>query len=236
LFHDLAQTIQDWEHAHLPQGWHCLAVTRAEAAWLNRALRAVLHPGDIPPWVIGERVIQRHNDYRGTDLRTGQLGVLRAVDFGRDELIAEFDGIPVAVTSQYANQWWDYGYASTVHKAQGGEWDQVAFVRFDPTWLTDAPPPPADDDAEPDDLLVTNGRTITRRVLYTAMTRGRQGFHLFAPDPVALIAASTRTATQRRLTKEGRNTRCYYWTRQRLQALPPAPSGGGRQTFHYPSP
>ena len=68
----------------------------------------------------------------------------------------------------------DSAFATTVHKAQGSEFDRVAVVL-------------PDDDA----------RVLSRELLYTALTRARHGALLWSPESVLLraIARHTRRAS-----------------------------------------
>lgn len=134
--------VAQWEAQRLPTvsaltAWHVIAYTNREVAWLNMALRQMLHPQAQGPWVVGERIMQIHNDYTigQSGLRNGEFGEITAIT--HQTLTARFTDQNVTVPLVYAESYWRWAYATTVHKALGGEWDQIAFVHLPPDWVQD---------------------------------------------------------------------------------------------------
>jgi hypothetical protein len=75
----------------------------------------------------GDRIVVRTNWYAHADLRNGQTGTITHVDpdsgqlsFRRDD-----DRVEVVLPKQYVDQSVDYGYAQTIHTAQGHTYDRV---------------------------------------------------------------------------------------------------------------
>ncbi len=115
--------------------WHVIAYTNREVALLNFILRQILQPQAQGPWVVGERIMQIHNDYTigQYGLRNGEFGDIIAMT--RQSLTARFSDQEVTVPLVYAESYWRWAYATTVHKALGGEWEHVAFVHLPPDWV-----------------------------------------------------------------------------------------------------
>jgi exodeoxyribonuclease-5 len=63
------------------------------------------------------------------DFNPGDSSILIDAD-GRDTSIpmVRFDGIASTVPADLETTWFDHGYAMTVHKAQGSEWNNVLFL------------------------------------------------------------------------------------------------------------
>ncbi|HVR78108.1 MAG TPA: hypothetical protein VMS99_06900, partial [Acidimicrobiia bacterium] len=75
----------------------------------------------------GDRIVVRTNWYAHADLRNGQTGTITHVDpdsgqltFRRDD-----DRVEVVLPRRYVDQSVDYGYAQTIHTAQGHTYDRV---------------------------------------------------------------------------------------------------------------
>jgi conjugative relaxase-like TrwC/TraI family protein len=75
----------------------------------------------------GDRIVVRTNWYAHADLRNGQTGTITNVDpdsgqltFRRDD-----DRVVVVLPKRYVDQSVDYGYAQTIHTAQGHTYDRV---------------------------------------------------------------------------------------------------------------
>jgi hypothetical protein len=75
----------------------------------------------------GDRIVVRTNWYANADLRNGQTGTITHVDpdshqltFRRDD-----DRVEVVLPRRYVDQSVDYGYAQTIHTAQGHTYDRV---------------------------------------------------------------------------------------------------------------
>ncbi|UCD71369.1 MAG: ATP-binding domain-containing protein [Syntrophobacterales bacterium] len=162
---------------------------------LNRQIRRKLdYYGEIP--CEGERIICLKNN-RYTKLMNGQLGTLRSINikvpphiyggviemdsmpelyhtlihsccFGKKEYNGYYDEVSLKKveyilddTGYPAVDLFDFGYAISVHRSQGSEWDNVLlFEERSQYW-----------DAE-----------FTKRWLYTAVTRAKQGLFIVAKD------------------------------------------------------
>lgn len=162
-----------------------LTATRSEgnelsSARLNKRLharmKARVHDDEEESLRAGEPVMMQHNDYtRG--LFNGDQGViLNALPYGTSEpqrvcAFSTSSGIVVVPLASIANDI-SLSYATTVHKAQGSEFDHVLF------------------------LLPNTGLPIlTRDLLYTAVTRARTSVTLVA-DPESL-ARTVESRTER---------------------------------------
>lgn len=85
----------------------------------------------------GDRIVMRTNWYAHADLRNGQTGTVTAVDPESGQLTfrRDHDRVEVVLPKRYVNQSVDYGYAQTIHTAQGHTYDRV-HVYVDPA-MTD---------------------------------------------------------------------------------------------------
>jgi hypothetical protein len=106
----------------------------------------------------GDRIVVRTNWYAYHDLRNGQTGTVTAVDPGTGGLTfrRDHDGVEVVLPKQYVEQSADYGYAQTIHTAQGHTYDQ-AHVYVD--------------------------QTMTAEHGYTGLSRARAETHIWTTDP-----------------------------------------------------
>ena len=125
---------------------------------LNRALQADLNPEARPGamhWgreehlYLGDRVIQTRNDY-DLDVMNGEIGAVVGLDSSR--LSVRFDDERVVDYSREKAKALHLAYALTTHKSQGSEWPWVVVV-----------------------VHSTHTQMLTRSLLYTAITRARQG-------------------------------------------------------------
>ena len=164
----------------LPDEIQVLSPTRRGACGtveLNRMLQAALNPqtpgkkeralhGVI--FREGDRLIQTRNNYDilwmradgsdGTGIYNGDIGILRKLDPEEGSLTVEFDGRFARYDAEMADDL-EHAWALTVHKAQGCEYRAVVMV------LSDA-----------------SRRLLTRRVLYTGVTRARELLILVGDD------------------------------------------------------
>lgn len=150
---------------------------------LNARLQAVLNPdptGRALSWKVrdqqlraGDRVIQNHNDYhRG--VTNGELG--RVVEVSKDELVIDFEsGVQIYGEPADARHV-RLAYALTVHKYQGSEIPWAVVLCHS-----------------------THTRMLTRRWLYTAVTRAKQGVVLVG-NLVGLESALRNTLDDQRCT------------------------------------
>jgi conjugative relaxase-like TrwC/TraI family protein len=75
----------------------------------------------------GDRIVVKTNWYTHNDLRNGQTGTVTAVDLGTGGLSfrRDHDGVEVVLPKRYVAQSVDYGYAQTIHTAQGHTYEQA---------------------------------------------------------------------------------------------------------------
>jgi exodeoxyribonuclease V alpha subunit len=125
-------------------------INEALARWLRATLDDPLDPGPRSPWYPGRPVMVLRNDYV-MSLYNGDVGlVLPGADGTLSTCFAQPDGgfrfIAPARLPEH-----DTAFASTVHKAQGSEFDEVLLL-----------------------LPSQSSRVVTRELLYTGVTRARQ--------------------------------------------------------------
>ncbi|MEP6981258.1 MAG: ATP-binding domain-containing protein, partial [Nakamurella sp.] len=118
---------------------------------LNRALKAALNPGrgTVRGFDAGDRVVATANHAEATPVcyANGEVGtVTRAAD---NSLTVEFTGGQSEISGKALGDLL-HGWAITVHRAQGSEWEAVVAVM----------PPEA-------------GAMLSRPLVYTALTRAR---------------------------------------------------------------
>lgn len=145
--------------------------------------RTLLGLGGGDPWPVpGDKVVCLRNNHELGLLNGALWRVTSAMTYPermRVEMTvvpeAESDGLPTAVEAHahhFAGReeelaWWDrreaqefaYGYALTVHKAQGSQWDDLVLVDESSAFRTDAP-----------------------RHLYTGITRAAKKIAVFVPS------------------------------------------------------
>jgi conjugative relaxase-like TrwC/TraI family protein len=75
----------------------------------------------------GDRIVVRTNWYAHADLRNGQTGTITRVDIDTGEITfrRDHDRVEVVLPRRYVDQSVDYGYAQTIHTAQGHTYDRV---------------------------------------------------------------------------------------------------------------
>ncbi|MDR1608395.1 MAG: ATP-dependent RecD-like DNA helicase [Deltaproteobacteria bacterium] len=98
---------------------------------------------------VGDRVIQLRNNYQ-RDVFNGDLGLVTSVDPENQELTVEFDHVKSLYQLFELDEIWP-AWALTVHKSQGSEFPVVVMPLFSGHW-----------------------RMLRRKLLYTAVTRGRR--------------------------------------------------------------
>ena len=140
---------------------------------LNRSLRQVLNPprGDAQEvhfqrsrnsqnaevFRIGDRVIQTRNNY-DLHVMNGEMGTVEAIKeppperpaLGRFAIVRMDDGREICYPSKLLREL-ALAYAITVHKSQGSEWPVVIVP-----------------------VSTSHARLLSRRLLYTAITRGKE--------------------------------------------------------------
>ncbi|HJQ92020.1 MAG TPA: MobF family relaxase [Acidimicrobiia bacterium] len=75
----------------------------------------------------GDRIVVRTNWYAHADLRNGQTGTITHVEPDSSQLTfrRDHDRVEVVLPRRYVDQSVDYGYAQTIHTAQGHTYDRV---------------------------------------------------------------------------------------------------------------
>ncbi|MEW6139803.1 MAG: ATP-dependent RecD-like DNA helicase [Thermodesulfobacteriota bacterium] len=120
---------------------------------LNREVRQLLNPSGAPirgdRFRVGDRVMQTRNNY-DKDVFNGDVGKIVSYDPEWDEAVVEIDGRPVTYHISEMDEL-TLAYAVTVHKAQGSEYNAVVIP-----------------------LSTQHYVLLRRKLLYTAMTRGKQ--------------------------------------------------------------
>jgi exodeoxyribonuclease V alpha subunit len=152
------------------KGWH-------GSASINRRLRERLAPEwDPRAWEAGREdfhgapILIQENDY-AQDLFNGEVGVILRV---RGRYLAWFrkeEGYRAYAAHALPRH--ELAFASTVHKAQGSEYDQVLVI-----------------------LPEAGNRLLFKETLYTAITRARHFAGIYGPREVFLEAAGTKVARE----------------------------------------
>ena len=118
----------------------------------------------------GDKVMQMKNNYRieyfdvnenelVTGIYNGEIGVVDNVDFMTGGCVIKFDGDRCVPYDKKTLADVDLAYAMTVHKAQGCEFDTVIIA-----------------------LGKMNSRLSNRKLLYTAVTRGKKNVYIIDSD------------------------------------------------------
>jgi exodeoxyribonuclease V alpha subunit len=135
--------------------------------WFRRELDHPLDPGPRSPWFPGRPVMIQRNDYV-LKLYNGDVGVVLPDPQGRLFVcFRESDGSIRSVAPGRLPEH-ETAFATTVHKAQGSEFEQVLLV------------------------LPLQGTRVTRELLYTGITRARQRVGIASTIEVLRQGASTR--------------------------------------------
>jgi ATP-dependent exoDNAse (exonuclease V) alpha subunit len=161
-----AAMVADWLPAALEhQDVIMLAPLRSDVAELNqRARQALIEHGRVDslrsgdPLAVGDRILTLTNDHQ-RGLINGERGLVTRVDHGSGDLDAVFDNRPERTTIPAAYieaGGLDYGYAMTIHKAQGLACDRA---------------------------YVLGDEHLHREAAYTALSRGRHHNQLYAVEP-----------------------------------------------------
>ena len=135
---------------------------------LEQALRARGLLGDGDPWYAGRAVMVTRND-PDLGLFNGDIGLtLRAPDGALRVAFAQAAGVRWIAPGRLAHV--ETAFAMTVHKSQGSEFGHVV-------------------------LMLGSGPSLSRELLYTAVTRARERLSLFTEQPQLLeqcVARVTR--------------------------------------------
>ncbi len=146
---------------------------------LNRALKAALNPGKgtVRGFDVGDRVVATANHAEATPVgyANGEVGtVTRAAD---NSVTVEFTGGRSDISGKALGDLL-HGWAITVHRAQGSEWEAVVAVM----------PPEA-------------GAMLSRPLVYTALTRARLHLSVVHSAGPALARAVEQIGQQPRRTR-----------------------------------
>ena len=150
------------------------------ARHLNVKLQEALNPSgesiDRFGWTfrVGDRVMQTVNDYE-KNVFNGDIGRIRAIDDGEQELTVAYDGRPVSYGFGELDEL-TLAYAATVHKSQGSEYPAVVVPIHTQHYVM-----------------------LQRNLLYTAVTRARKLVVLVGTKN-ALAIATNRVSSRRRIT------------------------------------
>ncbi|MCW2635360.1 MAG: putative ATP-dependent exoDNAse [Blastococcus sp.] len=146
---------------------------------LNKALKAVLNPGEGTVWGFdaGDRVVAtaNHLELEPTGFANGEVGVVTKT--GDGSLDVAFASGPVTVTGKAMSDL-RHGWAITVHRAQGSEWPGVVVVV----------PPEA-------------GGMLSRPLIYTALTRAQSHLSIVHASGSALARAVREVDVRPRRTR-----------------------------------
>jgi exodeoxyribonuclease V alpha subunit len=146
---------------------------------LNKALKAVLNPGEGTVWGFdaGDRVVAtaNHLELEPTGFANGEVGVVTKT--GDGSLDVAFASGPVTVTGKAMSDL-RHGWAITVHRAQGSEWPGVVVVV----------PPEA-------------GGMLSRPLIYTALTRAQSHLSIVHASGAALARAVREVDVRPRRTR-----------------------------------
>jgi exodeoxyribonuclease V alpha subunit len=136
-------------------------------------------------WYVGRPVMVTRNDH-GLGVYNGDIGIALPDPVRAASLRVVFphgDAVKSVLATRLAQV--ETAYAMTVHKAQGGEYRHAAMV------------------LPPEAALV-----LARELIYTGITRAREGFTLVTPAPAVLAEAIARQTVRasglRRLLGQGR--------------------------------
>jgi exodeoxyribonuclease V alpha subunit len=151
----------------------------AGAKTLNLALQAALNPHASPrlerfgtAFAPGDKVMQVENDY-DKEVYNGDIGRVVSVDVDAGSLAVEIDGRDIVYESGELDRL-VLAYATTIHKAQGSEYPAVVIP-----------------------LTTEHYPMLQRRLIYTAITRGRRLVVVVGPKKALAIAVGQAAARRR---------------------------------------
>ncbi|MEO5821032.1 MAG: ATP-dependent RecD-like DNA helicase [Vicinamibacteraceae bacterium] len=151
----------------------------AGAKSLNLALQAALNPHAGPrlerfgsAFAPGDKVMQIENDY-DKEVYNGDIGRVVSVDVEAGSLVVDIDGRSIPYDAGELDRL-VLAYATTIHKAQGSEYPAVVIP-----------------------LTTEHYPMLQRRLIYTAITRGRRLVVVVGPKKALGIAVGQATARRR---------------------------------------
>ncbi len=146
---------------------------------LNLALQAALNPHATPrlerfgnAFAPGDKVMQIENDY-DKEVYNGDIGRVVSVDLEAGALVVDIDGREIPYDASELDRL-VLAYATTIHKAQGSEYPAVVVP-----------------------LTTEHYPMLQRRLIYTAITRGRRLVVVVGPKKALAIAVGQATARRR---------------------------------------
>ena len=147
---------------------------------LNERLQKLLNPNAAHglSWggqqlAVGDRVIQIENDY-DRQVFNGDAGIIAAINTASGAIDVSFEGRIVTYGRSEAGALL-LSYAVTIHKSQGAEWRAVVLS-----------------------IAREHYKLLSRRLLYTALTRGKQFGFVVSED--GAIAMAVQTNNEERVT------------------------------------
>ena len=151
----------------------------AGAKALNLALQAALNPHGAPrlerfgsAFAPGDKVMQVENDY-DKEVYNGDIGRVVSVDLDAGALVVDIDGREITYDAGELDRL-VLAYATTIHKAQGSEYPAVVVP-----------------------LTTEHYPMLQRRLIYTAITRGRRLVVVVGPRKALGIAVGQASARRR---------------------------------------
>lgn len=148
---------------------------------LNRALQGRLNPGEDErgvPFREGDKVMQIENDHE-LEVYNGDIGIVRSVDRINRKLLIDFDGHRIACSFADSDRL-VLAYATSIHKSQGSEYPAVVIA-----------------------LTTQHHIMLQRRLLYTAVTRGKKLVVIVGNRRAIELAVQNRAASMRRVSRLG---------------------------------
>jgi exodeoxyribonuclease V alpha subunit len=147
---------------------------------LNEVLQARLNPSNggaefahgASTFRLGDRVMQIRNNY-DLGIMNGDIGYIRSIDLDEDEILIDFEGDDVMVSRGDFDDL-TLAYASTVHKAQGGEFPYIIVG-----------------------LAMHHYVMLHRNLIYTALTRAKTRAIFIGSKKALRIAISTKRDLER---------------------------------------
>ncbi|MEH2933609.1 ATP-dependent RecD-like DNA helicase [Acutalibacter sp. JLR.KK004] len=156
--------------------------TATGADSLNARLRDLVNPPDPEKreahcgkrvFRVGDKVMQTKNS---EEVNNGDVGYITRISYGEDTTVqVDFGGLTVNYSTESLSKL-DWGYASTVHKSQGSEYQSVLI-----------------------NLQKAHYIMLNRPLIYTAITRGKSKVTLVG-ERRALYTAISKTETEKRGT------------------------------------
>ena len=151
----------------------------AGAKALNAALQAALNPHGTPrlerfgtTFAPGDKVMQIENDY-DKEVYNGDVGRIASIDADAHAIVVDFDGRAVTYEAAELDRL-VLAYATTIHKAQGSEYPAVVVP-----------------------LATEHFPMLQRRLIYTAITRGRRLVVVVGSRKALAIAVAQASAARR---------------------------------------